>query len=98
MSIDSAAEIQMPLLQSVSQNLEITEANMEILDLPSLSFVGQELSLSNNRQLANLSMGGLVNVQGPLTVSSNPQLEDLSGLGSLSYVGGDLTLQGDFKK
>ncbi|KAH9828414.1 GPI-anchored cell wall organization protein Ecm33 [Teratosphaeria destructans] len=96
MEISNASQIDMPLLHSVSQDLVIHWNSASNISLPQLSFVGSELSITNNSQLLDIRLNQLVNVQGGLDLSGNPQVEQIRGLPVLSVVGGDLTLEGPF--
>ncbi|KAK4560727.1 cell wall protein Ecm33 [Recurvomyces mirabilis] len=96
MEISNASSISMPMLQSVSANLDVSWNSIRNLSIPELSFVGGELSIVGNSQLDELDMMALVNVQGGMTVRDNAQLEILDGLSTLSYVGGNMMLDGDF--
>ncbi|KAK3675484.1 protoplasts-secreted [Recurvomyces mirabilis] len=96
MEISNASSISMPMLQSVSSNLDVSWNSFRNLSIPELSFVGGELSIVENSQLDELDMMALVNVQGGITIRDNAQLETLDGLSTLSYVGDNLTLDGDF--
>ncbi|KXL41393.1 hypothetical protein M433DRAFT_140419 [Acidomyces richmondensis BFW] len=95
MNISNASTVNIPLLQSVSQNLDISWNSVQNISLPKLSYVGAELSLTNNVQLTALAFEQLVNIQGNFIVSNNPLLNQVAGLEALSYVGGDLTLDGN---
>jgi hypothetical protein len=96
MEIANASTIEMPILHSVSQDLDISWNTLENLTIPELSFVGGDFTMMENDQLEYLDISSLVNVQGALSVVDNPQLETLDGLSGLSYVGQDLTLHGEF--
>lgn len=98
MEISNATAISMPLLESVSQSLDIRWNSMHNLSIPKLSFVGEDLSITHNAQLDDLSIPDLVDVQGDLSLSNNALLQDLDGLLALSDVGGDLTFEGGFTK
>lgn len=82
----------------MSQNLDISWNSVQDISLPKLSYVGSELSITNNNQLTALALEQLVNIQGNFVVSNNPLLDQVAGLGALSYVGGDLTLDGNINK
>ncbi|KAK3652463.1 cell wall protein Ecm33 [Elasticomyces elasticus] len=84
------------MLQSLSRNLEISYSQIQNLSIPDLTYVGGDLSITNNLELTELYLHDLVDIQGTLSVETNPSLSDLSGLSSLSNVGGRLELQGSF--
>ncbi|KAK0270787.1 cell wall protein Ecm33 [Friedmanniomyces endolithicus] len=94
--ITNASAIEMPVLQSINQNLDISYSAVQNLTLPVLSYVGGDLDVKNNAQLVGINMPDLVNVQGNVEISGSPQLEFLSGLSALSFIGKDLTLAGEF--
>ncbi|KAK0302623.1 cell wall protein Ecm33 [Friedmanniomyces endolithicus] len=96
MEITNASAIEMPVLQSINQNLDISYSAVQNLTLPVLSYVGGDLDVKNNAQLVGIEMPDLVNVQGNVEISGSPQLESLSGLSALSFIGKDLTLAGEF--
>ncbi|KAK1073286.1 cell wall protein Ecm33 [Friedmanniomyces endolithicus] len=96
MEITNASAIEMPVLQSINQNLDISYSAVQNLTLPVLSYVGGDLDVKNNAQLVGIVMPDLVNVQGNVEISGSPQLESLSGLSALSFIGKDLTLIGEF--
>ncbi|KAF2767547.1 hypothetical protein EJ03DRAFT_144852 [Teratosphaeria nubilosa] len=96
MEISNATQINMPLLHSVSQNLVIDWNSASNISLDRLSFVGSALSITDNSQLGDIQLNQLVNVQGDLDLTGNPQVEQIDGLPVLSFVGGNLTLEGQF--
>ncbi|KAK0790721.1 cell wall protein Ecm33 [Friedmanniomyces endolithicus] len=96
MEITNASAIEMPVLQSINQNLDISYSAVQNLTLPVLSYVGGDLDVKDNSQLIGIEMPDLVNVQGNVEISGSPQLESLSGLSALSFIGKDLTLAGEF--
>ena len=96
MEITNASVVEMPVLQSVNQHLDISWNQIQNLSLPELSYVGGDFGVNSNGQLADIDLPMLVNVQGNMEVRGNTQLEDLSGYSALAYVGKDLTLEGEF--
>jgi hypothetical protein len=95
-NISNASSVDIPLLKSVSQSLDISWNTFQNLSLPNLSYVGQEVNIANNAEMTELALDDLVNVQGGFSLVSNAQLEDLGGLSRLNYIGGNLNLDGDF--
>ncbi|KAK0948252.1 cell wall protein Ecm33 [Friedmanniomyces endolithicus] len=98
MEITNASAVEMPMLQSINQNLDISYSAVQNLTLPVLSYVGGDLDVKNNAQLVGIEMPDLVNVQGNVEISGSPQLEFLSGLSALSFIGKDLILTGEFNE
>ncbi|KAK4961080.1 cell wall protein Ecm33 [Elasticomyces elasticus] len=96
LTIANASNLEIPMLQSLSRNLEISYSQIQNLSIPDLTYVGGDLSITNNLELTELYLHDLVDIQGTLSVETNPSLSDLSGLSSLSNVGGRLELQGSF--
>ncbi|KAK3111692.1 cell wall protein Ecm33 [Teratosphaeriaceae sp. CCFEE 6253] len=96
MEITNASSVEMPVLQSVNQHLDVSWNAVQKLSLPELSYVGGDFGVNNNGQLAELDLPMLVNVQGNMDVTGNNQLQELSGLSALAYVGGNLTVEGEF--
>ncbi|TKA71044.1 hypothetical protein B0A55_06322 [Friedmanniomyces simplex] len=96
LEIANASAIEMPVLQSVNQNLDISWNAIQNLTLPMLSYVGGDFGIRDNAQLAGMDLPDLVNVQGDLDIFGSPQLENLSGLSALSFIGKDLMLNGEF--
>lgn len=97
-SISNATGIGMPLLQTVSQDLNIGWNNIQILSLPKLQDIGGELNIESNFHMSSLSMAELVDVQGNMTIMYNQNLESLQGFPALSFVGGNMTLEGDYTR
>ncbi|KAK3620667.1 cell wall protein Ecm33 [Elasticomyces elasticus] len=96
LTIANASNLEIPMLQSISRNLEISYSQIQNLRIPNLTYIGGDLSITNNLELTELHLDDLVDIQGTLSVEINPSLSDLSGLSSLSNVGGSLELQGGF--
>jgi len=98
MEISNASSIDMPVLDSISQSLDISRTNVQNLTIPKLGFVGENLTIGHNAQVQYLSIPDLVNVQGNVNIVGNGQMEDVNGLSALGDVGGDFTLEGEFTK
>ncbi|KAK4899209.1 cell wall protein Ecm33 [Elasticomyces elasticus] len=98
LTIANVSNLEIPMLQSVSRNLEISYSQIQNLSIPDLTYVGGDLSITNNLELAKLYLHDLIDIQGILSIETNPSLSDLSGLSSLSNIGGALELQGSFSK
>lgn len=96
--IANASVIDLPVLQSVSQGMEISWNSIQNLSAPNLAYIGGSLNMTNNVQLDMLYLDLLVSVQGTLDVRNSPFLLDLGGVSSLSNIGGSLELLGDFTK
>lgn len=96
--ISNATGIDMPLLQEVSQDFNIGWNNIQTLSLPKLEDIGGELNIESNSHMTSLSMEGLVDVQGNMAVIYNQQLESLGGFSALSFVGGNMTLEGGYTR
>ncbi|KAK0911550.1 cell wall protein Ecm33 [Friedmanniomyces endolithicus] len=62
MEITNASAIEMPVLQSINQNLDISYSAVQNLTLPMLSYVGGDLDVKDNAQLVGIEMPDLVNV------------------------------------
>ncbi|KAK1088834.1 cell wall protein Ecm33 [Friedmanniomyces endolithicus] len=62
MEITNASAIEMPVLQSINQNLDISYSAVQNLTLPVLSYVGGDLDVKDNAQLVGIEMPDLVNV------------------------------------
>ena len=54
--------------------------------------------VDKNSNLSKLYMNDMVSVGGSMDVSNNTQLTDLSGMLSLSSIGGAMTLIGSFAR
>lgn len=98
LSIANASSVDLTMLQSVSQNLDISYSQTQNFSCPGLTFVGGDLTMGNNGELAGLNLNELVDVQGTLAIEDNPVLMDLSGLSSLSNIGSALEIRGAFTK
>lgn len=96
LAISNASTIDLPLLESVSQDLDVRWNSIQNFSAPKLSFVGGDLNLSNNAQMTEIYVEELVNVQGGLEIVNNALLNTISGLPLLSAVGGMLQLVGSF--
>ncbi|KAK0356242.1 cell wall protein Ecm33 [Friedmanniomyces endolithicus] len=62
MEITNASAIEMPVLQSINQNLDTSYSAVQNLTLPMLSYVGGDLDVKDNAQLVGIEMPDLVNV------------------------------------
>lgn len=96
LDISNASKIDLPMLSSVSNGLDISYSGASDLSIPQLTYVGGNLMVSNNPNLDTLEFKQLVNVQGDLDITNNGALSEITGLPYLSSVGGDLTLTGAF--
>ncbi|KAK0859789.1 cell wall protein Ecm33 [Friedmanniomyces endolithicus] len=70
MEITNASAIEMPVLQSINQNLDISYSAVQNLTLPMLSYVGGDLDVKDNAQLVGIEMPDLVNVAQLPTLTS----------------------------
>ncbi|KAK0926985.1 putative ubiquinone biosynthesis monooxygenase [Friedmanniomyces endolithicus] len=93
-SVSNGSQVVLPRLQAVNGGMSIGSIKNPNISAPSLTFVGGDLSISDCG-LSELDSNELVNVQGSVNLVNNAQLADLSGLSSLSVVGG-LDLVGSF--
>ncbi|KAK1064459.1 cell wall protein Ecm33 [Friedmanniomyces endolithicus] len=93
-NISNGSQVILPRLQAVNGGMSISSIKSPNISAPTLTFVGGALNISDCG-LSELDMNELVNVQGSLNLVNNAQLTDLSGLSSLSVVGG-LDLVGPF--
>ncbi|TKA83900.1 hypothetical protein B0A55_00091 [Friedmanniomyces simplex] len=94
--VANGSQIMLPRLQAVNGGLSISSVKSPNISAPALTFVGGDLDISDCG-LSELDLNELVNVQGSVNFVNNAQLADLSGLSSLSVVGG-LELVGSFSK
>lgn len=94
LEISDASEVDMPKLGCVSTNLHLDGNGFHNVSCADLSFVGGDLSMSDNPTLTQFDLESLVNVQGDLQMINNVQLTRLDGLPALSAVGGDLDVSG----
>lgn len=94
--VSNASKIDLPMLSSVSNGLDISYSSASEVSIPQLTYVGGDLKVSDNQHLSKLEMKELVNIQGDLDIMDNKALHDLDGLPYLSSIGDDLTLTGAF--
>ncbi|KAK1814876.1 cell wall protein Ecm33 [Friedmanniomyces endolithicus] len=94
LNILNGSQVVLPRLQAVNGGMSIRSIKSPNVSAPALTFVGGDLDISDCG-LSELDMNQLVNVQGSVNLENNAQLADLSGLSTLSVVGG-LYLVGPF--
>ncbi|KAK0309277.1 cell wall protein Ecm33 [Friedmanniomyces endolithicus] len=94
LNISNGSQVVLPRLQAVNGGMSIGSIKSPNISAPALTFVGGDLNITDSG-LSELNMNELVNVQGSMNLVENAQLADLSGLSSLSVVGG-LNLVGPF--
>ncbi|KAK0257501.1 cell wall protein Ecm33 [Friedmanniomyces endolithicus] len=94
LNILNGSQVVLPRLQAVNGGMSIGSIKSPNVSAPALTFVGGDLDISDCG-LSELDMNQLVNVQGSVNLENNAQLADLSGLSTLSVVGG-LYLVGPF--
>jgi hypothetical protein len=79
----------LPILQTISGNLEITGTSIQTISLPALTAVGASLRFQQNNALTTLNAPNLDAVVGNATISQNNQLDChdvaafLSGIASI---------------
>jgi hypothetical protein len=90
--------------ECVTGTLTVIDTTLATLDLPNLEWVGGDLSVGDNASLTGLVASALSSIGGALEVGFwtsenegkyNPALSDLE-LGSLVFVGADLTVERNF--
>ena len=96
LEIADAGAVLLPQLQSVSSKLNIDSIHSSNLSIPKLTYVGGDFNITDS-SFAQLYLDRMVNVQGSLNIMNNPRLTNLSGLSSVSYVGG-MDLVGAFTR
>lgn len=65
-------------------------------EMPYLVSIGSSLRITYNNDLKSFDLRSLVYVKGKVEIEGNKILPDLDGLGSLSYIGGNLIIRAGY--
>lgn len=92
----SVTDLALPRLQHLFGTLLVQDApQLTQLSAPALLDVTSDVLIRNNAQLARLALPELTRISGQLELSTNAALVDLSGLATLTRVGGDVVIHGN---
>ena len=98
MTFRNCSRISLPSLAAVNGSLGFYTNYFESLAAPNLTTIGGGLSFVSNEELTNASFPELKTVSGGLQLANNTALEEVTGFPSLTRVGGDLDINGNFSE
>jgi len=95
MTFRNCSSVDLPSLANVTDDLGFYGNTMQSFAAPNLTTVGG-LIFVDNTQLTNISIPGLISVNGSYQIANNTQLLKINGFTKLATVGGALDFNGNF--
>lgn len=95
-TVQDIATINMPLLNTVNDTLNISSTSLKALNLPNLGSVKRNLAIFNNAQLSQLQVPGLLQLQ-ELEILNNTKLENFT-FDQLGVISGDVSISGNLSR
>ena len=90
--------LDLSMLESVIEDLELSGNSAQRLAVPQLGFVGGDLDRFNNVELTDMDLDSLAGNGGSLTIVSNAILDTIDVLSLLGSVHDAITLIGAFER
>jgi len=95
MTFRNCSSVDLPSLANVTDDLGFYGNTMQSFAAPNLTTVGG-LIFVDNTQLTNISIPGLLSVNGSYQIANNTQLLKINGFTKLATIGGALDFNGNF--
>ncbi|KAG7694145.1 hypothetical protein KL915_003816 [Ogataea haglerorum] len=92
----SVSSISMSNISAVNSSLGVFESNVELLEIPTLTKIGGDLSIIDNDDLSEIDLSDLQSVGGGFVIANNSNLDTIDGFDSLQSIGGAVILKGEF--